>query len=134
MTQQIDKYRAEFLKRNSAPYFCFFCEEKITLFKGSTKWAMSIHHLDGDHDNNDPANWASAHCSCHSSYHRKGTKLSEETRAKMSAAHKGKKFSPETRAKMSLAAMGNQRGLGHKHSPETCAKMSESHKLRNRAK
>lgn len=54
----------------------------------------------------------------------KGTKLSEETRLKMSLAHLGKKCpkSPEHRAKLAAA------NLGKKASPETRAKQSLSHK------
>jgi len=53
----------------------------------------------------------------------KGTKLSAEHRAKISASHvgmKGKKHSPETRAKISASH------TGRKFSPETIAKMSAS--------
>ena len=37
---------------------------------------------------------------------RKGTTLSPETRAKMSAARKGHEVSPETRAKIAAASKG----------------------------
>ncbi|CAB4125199.1 Nuclease associated modular domain 3 [uncultured Caudovirales phage] len=53
-----------------------------------------------------------------------GAILSEETRAKMSAARKGKKLSEETRAKMSAVRKGRSNGCeGRTHSPETKAKM-----------
>ena len=50
----------------------------------------------------------------------RGKKLSEETRAKISAANKGKKRSEETKAKISAARKGK------KLSEETRAKMSEA--------
>jgi len=59
----------------------------------------------------------------------KGTKLSPETRAKISASNTGKKHSAETRAKISASKTGKiPWNKGKKHSPESIAKMSESHK------
>ena len=63
-----------------------------------------------------------------------GKVLSDETRAKMSAARKGtsgfsgKKHSEETLAKIRKAKAGNTAFLGKKHTPETLAKISESRK------
>jgi len=61
-----------------------------------------------------------------------GVKRSDETRAKISAAHAGKsnhfygkKHTAETKAKMSAAQAGNQNWKGKKHSAETKAKMSK---------
>ncbi len=57
-----------------------------------------------------------------------GSKVSPETRAKMSSARKGKKLSPETRAKMSAVRKGRSNGReGTKHSPETIEKMRATH-------
>lgn len=57
-----------------------------------------------------------------------GTVVSNETRAKMSAARKGKKLSDETRAKMSAVRKGKSNGReGKKHSPETIEKMRATH-------
>lgn len=53
-----------------------------------------------------------------------------ETRAKMSAAQKGKKLSAEARAKLSAAKMGNKNRCGKHHTPESRAKMSASQKRR----
>lgn len=52
--------------------------------------------------------------------------ISSETLAKMSASHKGKTHStsPETRAKMSIAHMGNKYNLGHHMTDEQRAKHS----------
>ena len=71
----------------------------------------------------------------------KGRKLSEEAKAKMSAAAKGKKKSEETCAKMSAAKKGrivsdearakmSESHKGQKKSEETCAKMSAAKKGR----
>lgn len=57
-----------------------------------------------------------------------GSKVSAETRAKMSEARKGKKLSTETRAKMSAVRKGRSNGReGTKHSVETIEKMSATH-------
>lgn len=54
--------------------------------------------------------------------------ISEETRAKMSAARKGRKLSEETRAKMSAVRKGRSNGReGKKHSAETIEKMRATH-------
>ena len=58
---------------------------------------------------------------------RLGGKRSAETRAKMSAAQLGCKPSDETRAKLSASHMGNKSHLGKKHSNETRAKISAAH-------
>lgn len=57
-----------------------------------------------------------------------GTLVSDETRAKMSAARRGKKLSEETRAKMSAVRKGRSNGKeGTKHSVETIEKMRSTH-------
>ena len=80
------------------------------------------HHIDGNHDNNDPENliWLSSfeHQSYHSS-HR-----SAETLKKLSESAKRRRASPETRAKMSSSQKGRI------HSEEARRKMSESQKGR----
>jgi hypothetical protein len=57
----------------------------------------------------------------------KGNHHTEESRAKLSAAHKGRTFSPETIEKMRLAQAGRARGP---LSPETRAKIGAAHKGR----
>lgn len=138
-----DKYRAEFLRTTKAPYTCSFCEEEITLLKGQTGLALNVHHIDGDHNNNDPANWTPAHCSCHARHHliernisiehrakvrasRVGMKFSQEHKENMSCSLSGRKLSEDHKAKISSAMKGKKTRLGHKHSPETRAKMSAS--------
>lgn len=55
-------------------------------------------------------------------------KLSEETKAKISANGTGLKRSEETRRKISEAIKGNKNNLGKKHSEETLQKMRENNK------
>jgi group I intron endonuclease len=59
---------------------------------------------------------------------RKGVKVSEETKAKMSAAKKGKVRSDEVKENISKSLIGNKRCLGNKASEETKLKMSIAHK------
>lgn len=69
----------------------------------------------------------------------KGKKHTDEARAKISAAKLGYKFSQEARAKMSASQMGNKSAKGNKISPEHKArllacnlgrKLSEEHKAK----
>ena len=66
--------------------------------------------------------------------HKALHKKSEETKAKMSAAHKGKKFSDEHKAKIGAASKGRKTMLGKKRSEETKAKISAAHKGRTSPK
>ena len=61
---------------------------------------------------------------------RKGVKVSEETRAKQSAAKKGKVRSDEVKEIISKSLIGNKRSVGRIHSEETKQKMAASHKAR----
>lgn len=62
---------------------------------------------------------------CPIAYSRLGIKLSEETKAKISASNIGKMVSEETKTKLSKANKGNTRNKGKKASLETRAKISE---------
>jgi len=67
----------------------------------------------------------------HTSAARKGKKLSEETKQKMSIARKGKKRKPhseETKKKIGIASKGRKSFLGKHHSEETRQKMSAANK------
>lgn len=57
-----------------------------------------------------------------------GRIVSQETRKKLSDIHKGTKLSADTRRKISIAAMGNKNFLGHKLSDEHRQKLSASRK------
>jgi hypothetical protein len=59
------------------PWPCFFCGGPVEIkFKaagrGGDRDTMLLHHIDGDHDNDDPSNWAAAHQGCHTKHHFKG--------------------------------------------------------------
>lgn len=54
-------------------------------------------------------------------------KVSNETKAKLSAINTGKKHTDETKAKISASLIGNTFGLGYKHKDESKEKMSISH-------
>ena len=55
-----------------SPFNCFFCNEPIIILDGFSHRSKSrvTHHIDWNHDNDDPWNVAYAHYGCHSSYHR----------------------------------------------------------------
>lgn len=61
---------------------------------------------------------------------RKGIKVSDESKAKMSAAAIGKTRSDSDKAAISASLIGNKRSLGIKHSEETKLKMAASAKIR----
>jgi group I intron endonuclease len=65
---------------------------------------------------------------CKAGRNRFGVKASEETRAKLSAAHKGKIPSAETRAKMSQSRLGNQINKGRIQTEAHKKAISESRK------
>jgi hypothetical protein len=85
--------RQKLLRHFDPPYICYFCGEGITDLTSNGRDSINTHHIDGDHSNNDPSNWTSAHKGCHTSYH-----------------FKGRKHTPEQRRKRSLAMMGNTNG------------------------
>lgn len=90
------------------PWPCYFkCDELVSFTldtggSGGHRLTPTLHHIDGNHDNNDPSNWAWGHTGCHSSHHGKGRKnppMSAETREKISAAQRGRKQSAMQRQK-----------------------------------
>jgi len=52
--------------------WCHFCEEEIKKLSGRHKDSLSIHSLDGDHENWKPENKVPVHGNCHSRYHQTG--------------------------------------------------------------
>lgn len=50
---------------------CHFCGVEITRFGGLAGDALVIHSLDENHENWEPSNKVPAHCSCHTSFHRR---------------------------------------------------------------
>lgn len=63
--------RTIFILGNREPYCCFWCGELVDLLFGATRWALAVHHIDEDVNNNDLSNLLPAHCGCHRVYHAK---------------------------------------------------------------
>jgi hypothetical protein len=105
------RHREIFFAHNGpGPYKCVECKKRIW-FKDVT-----VHHHDGNHDNNKPRNLVPMHFKCHRALHcrlRTGIKrgpnkkrdyiFTDEHRAKISRAKTGQSVSPEARAKISAA-------------------------------
>lgn len=46
---------------------CYLCSRPINIeLKFPNRWSFSVHHIDGDKDNNDDGNHAPAHLRCNS--------------------------------------------------------------------
>ena len=94
------------------------------------KLRRTVHHIDGNHENNNPKNLMVVHFGCHLSLHGKarvgekhpmfGKHLSEEAKRKISVSLKGRHHSEETRKRISEA------NKGRKHSEETKKKISDN--------
>lgn len=94
------------------PWRCFFCEEETVKFdlappgRGGHRDSPTLHHIDGDHANDVPENWAWAHNSCHTSFHSKGRTpselanrmASERMKARMAAMTSEERSAAGTRA------------------------------------
>ena len=52
-----------YFKWHDRPHVCFFCDEELDPDE------VHVHHIDGDHENNDPDNLTGAHKECHDSFH-----------------------------------------------------------------
>lgn len=90
----------------------YYPEDKIL-----PKTGFCIHHIDGDHYNNDVDNLIKMTRSEHTSFHMKDKVISEEIRKKISNKNKGenhplfgKKHSEKTKNKMSSSLIGNKNG------------------------
>lgn len=78
-------------RRSTGPYLCYFCKEQLDSYAGDfvehgnaigPKFLekLSIHHVNGDHDDNRSENKALCHTSCHKSFHRKQANLERRLR------------------------------------------------------
>ena len=65
-----------------------------------------VHHKNGDGSDNRKENLVVMSLGTHSAMHNIGSKRSQETKEKISAAAKGRIVSPETKAKISKTLMG----------------------------
>jgi ribosomal protein S27AE len=81
------------------PYACYLCKEKVLAWwdrdpdTERAKIALAVHHISGDHSDNNPENLAAAHYGCHGKLHRmarplvrKGDKLPERWKARIAAS------------------------------------------------
>ena len=83
------------------PSYCYFCGKEITKLSGLRGDCVTIHSLDGNHNNWSSDNKVPAHRSCHTAFHLNHRK--PEIYKKVSQALTGITRSKETRAKMSAA-------------------------------
>jgi hypothetical protein len=110
---------------------CFFCDRLVTP-TSNKQLALAVHHIDGDHANDDLGNLAAAHHSCHTTFHKTGQTHTVEAKAKISAAKsgvpipslKGRALTEDHRRALSAAHIGGR------HSPDTIAKMKASQRRR----
>lgn len=73
-----------------------------------------IHHIDGNHDNNDISNL---------------TVITQGEHIKLHNPNLGRKYTEEHRKKLSEARKGNQNAKGHKHDKQTLQTLSEQAKV-----
>jgi len=126
------------------PENCEHCEKAFS--NKEKRLTPCLHHIDGNHGNNDFENQMWMHFGCHRSIHmngnqyRKGVHLSEEAKKKLSTFAKtrtgdknsmfGRCHLEETKKKISKAMKGSQNhNYGKSFSKETKEKMSISHQL-----
>lgn len=102
-------HRNIFLRNNgSGPWACFFCKGIVVISN------LTVHHDDGNHQNNEITNLKPSHHGCHTSFHKKGSKQTEETKEKVRKAKtgvpvpklQGRPLTAEHRAKLSKAHTG----------------------------
>lgn len=127
-----------FHENNNPPWECCICHELVQLNE------LTIHHLDEDHFNNDPANLAATHHACHTHLHRVGKPKSEEHKANLSKALRGKPHSDAARASSFGKVLGpmteehkqkiGDANRGRVHSEESRAAMRAGQMRRNQQK
>lgn len=92
-----------------------------------------IHHLDGNHQNNDILNLVCMTPSEHLKHHKKNVSLSEEHKKKISETSKGTKRSEDHKKNMGESRKGEKNPFFGKHlSEEHKKKISETLKNKNR--
>lgn len=92
------KYHKILVERlGNGPYKCFFCEGSIDVVWDGKRFVygevgrISVHHLNGNHDDDRPENLDIAHCGCHTRHHWKNKTHSLSTKEKMSLARTGRR-------------------------------------------
>jgi len=132
------------MKEDTCEYHnCLYPDESFD--ESVFRLRKTLHHIDENHDNNDPKNLMQIHFECHMSLHARakigekhpmfGRHHSEETKRKIGLANAGKHLSEETKRKIGSAHRGKilseetKRKIGSAHrgkilSEETKRKMS----------
>jgi hypothetical protein len=95
-------------------YYCYFCNEKIIKLTGTDSDSLCVHHLNGNHNDDRPANRVNAHNGCHIRYHKRGVHRSEETKQLLRIANLGKHHSEETKQTLRLAKIGKHNSIASK--------------------
>jgi hypothetical protein len=108
------EYQVAFLSLYGAgPYTCHFCGEPADSY-GRGKGLAQPHHIDGDKENNDPANLVPAHGGCHTKHHTVGNTYS-----------RGKHHTEEWKQENALRMSGEGNPFfGKKHPPELMARIA----------
>jgi hypothetical protein len=107
-----------------APWMCSYCNSLIKQL-GLKSDEGHVHHVDGDHSNEDPNNLIIIHSACHTRLHRIDRKHTQETREKIASAHKGRPKLPEHIAAIKASHVGM---LGKTQTQDTRNKISIAHK------
>jgi len=116
------------------PLPCYFCGELITK-QGKNGDCLSIHSLDGNHENWSPENKVSVHRSCHASNHDKRRTMSDTGREKCREAAKRqwKQLTPEGKIDLVNKHRDGIRNYWNNVTPEERAehgrKVSEGRKI-----
>jgi NUMOD3 motif len=123
-------HRIIFVDANGeGPWTCYGCGEPVV--------ELCVHHLDKNHENNDPANLVAMHHDCHTRLHHAGKTVSAETRAKLADSVRGMKHTDEAKRKIGDASRGiplsaehrrkiSEAQIGKPRPPESIRKMSET--------
>lgn len=75
MNKNLQHHLAFVAEYGDGPYICFFCGESVPDIdnrgrgRGHFPEEGCVHHIDGNHDNNESSNLAPAHQGCHSTHH-----------------------------------------------------------------
>lgn len=81
---------------NMGAYCCFFCKKALEVSRTAGGWLkhgnavgprleekITIHHIDGNHDNDEPLNKSLCHTTCHKSFHRRIANEERELRKRL---------------------------------------------------
>ena len=98
------------------PWPCYLCDDPI-------REKPHVHHIDGNHGNDNPENLAAVHLLCHNRHHQPWKYITDDGRRRLSEAaiknrpwtypnpgHTGHTHSAASRKKMSESLKGNHKG------------------------